>query len=248
MSDEFYVGYLDTPPGIARLLRVVVAGLLLGGALVSLGAVTGQAPFPAARFDFGDVRTFEGTLVAGPHPVLMVDRPGEAAGRSPYLLVGPGKFGAGEHTAGLTGQQVSVQGTLIYRGDQTMLEILPDSLAAIGPGDDSGGDIVAYGEQTLLGEIVDSKCFLGVMNPGNLKPHRACATRCISGGIPPLLLVRLADGTSRQLLLVGPQGEAINGDVLEYVAEPVQVTGRVERSRDMWLLRADPASIQRAQL
>ena len=28
-------------------------------------------------------------------------------------------------------------------------------------------------------------CFLGVMKPGRSKPHRACAVRCISGGIPP---------------------------------------------------------------
>ena len=48
----------------------------------------------------------------------------------------------------------------------------------------------SLGKQTFVGEIVDSKCFLGVMNPGRLTPHRACAIRCISGGVPPVLLVR----------------------------------------------------------
>jgi hypothetical protein len=28
---------------------------------------------------------------------------------------------------------------------------------------------------TLTGEIVDSKCYLGVMNPGQGKVHRDCA-------------------------------------------------------------------------
>ena len=31
---------------------------------------------------------------------------------------------------------------------------------------------VDFGEVTLAGEIVDSKCYLGVMNPGNGKVHR----------------------------------------------------------------------------
>ena len=39
---------------------------------------------------------------------------------------------------------------------------------------------------TLIGEIVDSKRYLGVMNPGNGKVHRDCAVRCLSGGIPPI--------------------------------------------------------------
>lgn len=247
MSDEFYVGYLEqAPPGIGRAVRVAVGGLLVGAVLVSLGAVLGQSPFPAARFDFGDVRTFEGTISLDPQPVLLVSRPGEGAGQSPYLLVGPGKHGARDIVAAAAGQQVSLQGTLIYRGDQTMLEVLPDSVAVQGPGSSDGGS-VSYGEQTLLGEIVDSKCFLGVMNPGNLKPHRACATRCISGGIPPILLVRQPDGTARHLLLVGAEGEAINADVLPYVAEPVQVTGQVEQRQDMWILRVDPTTIQRLE-
>ena len=245
MSDEFYVGYQPhAPAGIARWLRVVVGGLLIGAVLVSLGAVLGQSGFPAARYDFGDVRTFEGTITLDPQPMLLVARPGDNAGTSPYLLVNPGKHGSQESVADLDGQAVSVQGTLIYRGEQTMLEILPESLAAQGPGS-VGGAWTAHGEQTLVGEIVDSKCFLGVMNPGNLKPHRACAVRCISGGIPPILLVRLADGTARHLLLVGPDGESINQDVLAYVAEPVRLTGQVERKQDTWVLRADPSTIER---
>jgi hypothetical protein len=58
---------------------------------------------------------------------------------------------------------------------------------------------VSLGTQTLIGEIVDSKCYLGVMNPGALIPHRACAIRCISGGIPPVLLVRQSDRSAALL-------------------------------------------------
>ena len=37
---------------------------------------------------------------------------------------------------------------------------------------------------TLKGEIIDPKCYLGAMKPGGGKTHKACAMRCIAGGIP----------------------------------------------------------------
>ena len=101
------------------------------------------------------------------------------------------------------------------------------------------------GKQTFVGEIVDSKCFLGVMNPGQLTPHRACAIRCISGGAPPVLLVRQKDGPAIYLLLVSADGQAVNKQVLDVVAEPVEITGEVERQGDMLVLRSDPATYRR---
>ena len=103
------------------------------------------------------------------------------------------------------------------------------------------------GEQTFLGEIVDSKCFLGVMKPGHLKPHRSCAVRCISGGVPPVLLVRDADGNATYLLLVGSNGEALNHQVLDLIAEPVEVTGRLWRYDNWLVLRADLEAIRRLE-
>jgi hypothetical protein len=50
------------------------------------------------------------------------------------------------------------------------------------------------GAFTLVGEIVDSKCYLGIMNPGETNPHRECAALCIGGGIPPLIIAHDADG------------------------------------------------------
>jgi hypothetical protein len=101
------------------------------------------------------------------------------------------------------------------------------------------------GRQTLVGEIVDSKCFLGVMNPGQLTPHRACAIRCISGGVPPVLLVRQKDGPATYLLLVSSEGKPVNQQVLDLVAELVEITGEVERQGDLLILRADPATYRR---
>jgi hypothetical protein len=55
----------------------------------------------------------------------------------------------------------------------------------------------------LRGEIVDTKCYLGVMTPGEDKVHRGCAVRCISRGVPPAFLVRDASADSR-ILSFGP--------------------------------------------
>lgn len=85
------------------------------------------------------------------------------------------------------------------------------------------------------------------MNPGQLTPHRACAIRCISGGIPPVLLVRQKHGPAIYLLLVSTDGMPVNKQVLDMVAEPVKITGEVERQGEMLILRADPASYERVR-
>jgi hypothetical protein len=148
------------------------------------------------------------------------------------------------------GQAVSLRGTLIFRGNQTMIEALPDSIKPLEHPDArllSAADAqpVSLGQQTLVGEIVDSKCFLGVMNPGQLTPHRACAIRCISGGCPPVLLVRQNNGTALYFLLVAKDGSPVNKQVLDMVAEPLQVTGEVVRQGGLLILRADPTTYRR---
>ena len=86
---------------------------------------------------------------------------------------------------------------------------------------------------------------LGVMNPGALTPHRACAIRCISGGIPPVLFVRQTNGAALYFLLVSRDGRPVNKQVLNLVAEPVEITGEVERQGELLILRADPAMYRR---
>jgi hypothetical protein len=139
-----------------------------------------------------------------------------------------------------------LQGTLIYRGDQTMIEVVPDSIKAVATNSVQPTPALAsLGQQTLRGEIVDSKCFLGVMNPGSLTPHRACAVRCISGGIPPVLLVRQTNGSAVYYLLVSSEGQPVNKQVLDLVAEPIEVTGEVVRQGELLVLRADPTTYRR---
>jgi len=254
MNDDFYIGWeAKAAPGSGRFVRKLAAVMLIAAIGFALAFAAAQHTIGVSAFEWGAVKKFSGVLKLQPYPHLLVSRPGMAGtqpGFSTYYLVAPFKFGLDrEKLSALDGQQVSLQGTLIYRGNQTMVEALPDSIKAAGgqPRLPPGAETIGLGRQTLVGEIVDSKCFLGVMNPGQLLPHRACAIRCLSGGIPPVLLVRQTNGPALYLLLVSAAGQPVNRQVLDLVAEPVQITGDVERQGGLLILRADPATYQRVR-
>ena len=252
MNDEFYIGWeAKSAPRVGQFVRVVVVLLFVAAIGLALALASVQHSIGLSVFEWGTVKHFSGVLKLEPYPHLLVPRPDAAGAQnnfSTYYLVAPFKFGLDrEKFSAFDGKTVSLQGTLIYRGNQTMVEALPDSIKAMDkqffplPGTET----IELGRQTLTGEIVDGKCFLGVMNPGQLLPHRACAIRCISGGIPPVLLVRQTNGAAIYFLLVAADGKPVNQQVLDYVAEPVQITGEVERQGELLILRADPATYLR---
>src|SRR5262249_1257716 len=105
-----------------------------------------------------------------------------------------------------------------------MIELAPGSFTASSVGLPPNGH-ENLGEVQLTGEIVDSKCYFGVMNPGAGKVHRDCAVHCISGGIPPAFLVRDSAGNTVTLLLANWKRE-----LLEHIAKPVTIRGRLSRS------------------
>lgn len=255
MNDEFYIGWEDkAAPGIGRTVRKAVIALLALAVIAPIGLALAQRMIGASVFEWGVEKEFAGILKAAPYPHLLVPRPGtaeEGARFSTYYLVAPWKFGLKpEAIAPFDEQSVTLKGTLIYRGNQTMIETKPEWIAVSTNALSRarmGAASQSLGEQTFTGEIVDSKCFLGVMNPGQLTPHRACAIRCISGGVPPVLLVRQKDGPPLYLLLVSVEGKPVNQQVLPLVAEPVEITGQVERQGDLLILRADPASYKRVK-
>ena len=253
--DEFYIGWESkAAPGIRSTMRRAVVVLLVLAVVVGVSLAVAQRMIGVSVFEWGKVKSFTGVFRSQPYPHLLVPRPGASDGQtafSCYYLVKPFKFGLDSETAlRLDGRTVSLRGTLIYRGNQTMIEVMGDSLK---PADSPDKNFalalpvqpVSLGRQTLTGEIVDSKCYLGVMNPGALTPHRACAIRCISGGIPPVLLVRQTNGTALYFLLVSLEGRPVNKQVLNLVAEPLEITGEVERQGELLILRADPPTYRR---
>lgn len=244
MNDpEFYVGYQpNAPPGLARRTRRAVTLLaMLGIALAALLAAA-QGRFEPSLFEFQQVREYEGLFSSWPYPVLSVNE-------ADYLLVGEGKHGvdAGLLPRDADGRWVRLRGTLAQNGSARILELLPGSFQAVPAPTAQArrGIVVRGGMVKLAGEIVDTKCHFGVMNPGKGKVHRDCAARCLSGGIPPGLLVRDASGAARVFILSAPAG-GLNKQLLDYVAEPVTVTGEAIRSGSLWILEIGSANaIQR---
>jgi hypothetical protein len=218
-ESEFYVGYLPIPGGIRRFVRGVVVAL--GAVAVTTAAIliAGQHPFANSTFEFQQYREFRGTLLTGPYPAVAISGQG-----LPWLLVGPGKHGVGDLRQ-LDGHEVQLKGERIFRDQDHMIELQPGTLIARGQGDAAAAAAVDLGEVQLTGEIVDSKCYFGVMNPGNGKVHRDCAVRCISGGIPPAFLVRDAGGRTATLLLANWKPE-----LLHHIAEPITIRGHLARS------------------
>jgi hypothetical protein len=254
MNDDFYIGWeAKAAPGVKRFVRRIIFLLLticLGG---SLALAARQRTIGVSVFEWGTVKSFSGILKLAPYPHLLVPRPGAGATQnefSTYYLVAPFKHGLDrENFSTLDGKTVSLKGTLIYRGNQTMVEAIPDCIKVadrqLPP--PTGLETVSLGQQTFVGEIVDSKCYLGVMNPGQLLPHRDCAILCISGGIPPILFVRQKIGPPIYLLLASADNQPVNQQVLDLVAEPVQITGEVERQGELLILRADPSTYRRVE-
>lgn len=216
-ESEFYVGYLKMPAGQKKAIRRVL--IFTGALVVAVGAilVAGQHPFAESTFEFRQYREFRGTLISTPYPGLAI------AGQGlPWLLVGPGKHGLPDMRQ-WDGREVRIEGERIYRGEDHMIELLQGSLHPEG-----GRGVVPSSEELgqvqLTGEIVDSKCYFGVMNPGSGKVHRDCAVRCISGGIPPAFLVRDSKGRAGTLLLANWRPEWTR-----HVAEPITLTGKLVR-------------------
>lgn len=250
--DEFYIGWeAKSPSGIQRSTRKIVVCLLVLALILPLALAVSQRLIGVSFFEWGTKKSFSGILQARPYPHLLIPRPtatGRPTNASAYYLVSQGKFGLPADAVGpLDGKPVTLKGTLIYRDNQTMIETRPEWIEAAANGLPVNILPVSelLGRRTLVGEIVDSKCFLGVMNPGQLAPHRACAIRCISGGVPPMFIVKLKSGPPLHFLLVSPEGKPVNREVLDFVAEPVEITGDVERQGELLILRADPATFKR---
>jgi hypothetical protein len=259
--DEFYIGYAPPmPPRMARFVRravlTVVAGVPLAASLIAIGHVR----LDGGTFDFGRPRTIAGVITARPYPAIRLEPSSKADEQLSdrwALLVAPGKHGAGALATPFDGQRVTLDGTRIQRGGAVMFEVAPGTIAATPDSRTSSAPAAPEGAAnsmpvTLRGEILDSKCFLGVMTPGEGKTHKDCASLCLRGGIPPAFVVRDRKGRTALLLLVSESGGSLAGHAAasRLAGEPIQLTGVIEdeitpsasRERGWRMLRTNPST------
>ncbi len=243
-KDDFYVGYLDkAPKSIAKLTRRFVWHIAILLAVVALLIAIGQRGFVNSTFEFGNISELSGKVYLTPQPFLKVKTGKDIFGNPVYkdvLLIGYGKHGATtaleEMSAQLNNEQidsyeVTLAGTLVYYDGVTLFELTKGAKSLIShkkitrTSEWPSNKPNRIGNVVVEGQIIDPKCYFGVMKPGHSKPHRSCAIRCISGGIPPFMAAKNSDGTFDYYIVLGEGGEAINDEVLDYVAEPVKLTG-----------------------
>jgi hypothetical protein len=254
-DEEFFVGYLPMPPTRVVFLRFVIPALLMLAVFVAAALARLHGDPGDGTWDSGVVRSFEGVVIARPYPMLHASGVAESAPTETLLLVEVGKFGGGQRAAAFDGRRVVVSGWPLERGGRRMIELEPGAAAiraVNGPASTAASADGAarpvetrLGHVTLRGEIVDSKCYLGAMKPGDGKTHKECATLCIAGGIPPMFVTRDAGGRTTYYLLTSPDGGPLSAAAHPFIADPVEVTGELVRVADLLELRVAAEQIRR---
>ncbi len=241
-NDTFYVGYLPLPRGLRGTIVALLAVLF---ALVTFDAWLVATLQPQA----GDGRwaetptEFVGTLARDPYPTLRVNKGGKT---KTYIVISDEKRGAEAALAKFAnGTSVKLVGYEIERAAVGMIQLAATDMSASDAAPIADPSREIHGRVTVEGEIVDSKCWLGVMRPGDGHIHKACASLCIRGGIPPMLVTR-DEGVPSVMLLTLFDGRAIPPDqILEFVADPVRLSGIVEKRGDLTVFKADLATLTR---
>ncbi|MEO1554217.1 MAG: hypothetical protein AAFR82_09780 [Pseudomonadota bacterium] len=246
-TDDFFIGWAEPPRADRRFFLGAGLGLLAGTAAIAGGVAALQSPVGPGTWNMGEIKEWRGIATAEPYGML---RTLDLDGTPRTALLGcQGKCGVEAKIGALAGKPVIVKGSLIQRGRHTMIAVI-DGLDWIR--EDVGGEIgeLAFPtveplfEATFNGEILDSKCWFGAMRPSEGKVHKSCASLCIRSGIPPAFYVKDRQN-QKALMVMTSGGYGHNKDLLPYVADPVAISGQVQRFGDLFLLDAPVSAISR---
>ncbi|MEO6734027.1 MAG: hypothetical protein ABIN01_22585 [Ferruginibacter sp.] len=248
---EFYIGWMDKAPAtfskhLKKVLLLLLPVVLIIGYLIAAS----QQKFSTANFEFGTLTEVKGIYFSKPLPSLKIISKKDLFGNSAYItvpLVGFGKAGAygvmqelqKEKGISLDNKEITLKGTLLYNDGKLLMQVDGNDQPLIHVGETGHSSLAPVlkelGNIKVKGEVVDPKCFFGVMKPGYGKVHKDCAIRCISGGIPPVLKVQDENGRANFYLIVGTNGEKMNDAVKDFVAEPVEIEARAVQQDD-WII------------
>jgi len=251
---EFFIGYLPKMPvGYSAFVRRVVIFLIL----ITLGIATivsyEMDRSVNSRFEYGTLTEIEGVLYKSPVPILKVISPGNREIKS-ILLTNYLKHGAHDLLDGfekdmgmaLSSKYLKVRGTLIYYDGATIMELTDQENSIIEVTEivnDYKVKIESIGSISLSGEIVDSKCYFGAMNPGLGKTHKSCAALCLAGGITPVLAVHNVMGEADYFIILGENGQPINPELLPFVGDQINLIGEVTKYDDWYVVFVNPRNI-----
>lgn len=251
MSTEFYIGWMPTAPAtfakhMRKVLLVLFALVTITG--ISLGLF--QKKFSSGSFEFGKLTSVKGIYFNQPVPLIKIINGRDIFGNLSYVtvpLLGFGKMGAEgviasiekEKHVSINQREITLKGTLLYNDGKLLLQVDSNDSPLMAVGNIAGADMLPQkkdlGKMIIRGEIVDPKCYFGVMKPGQGKPHKDCAIRCILGGIPSVLRVVNNIGATNYYLIAGTNGEKMNEAVQHFVGEPVSLEAEAIQYGD-WII------------
>lgn len=251
VETDFFIGWLGIiPNSYKKSLRFFVPSLFILSILfvVIISNSTNKIRF--STYDYYKTVSFQGELLLKPFPMLRVLEMDK--NRNPkvvlYPLVNEGKFGSDESVQAFLSQYpnekrvfVKVDAKIISRDGQVAMELMnkKDNIKKIEFTTSIPPLVFEKTRDTILkGQIIDPKCYLGVMNPGEGKPHRSCAINCIKGGIMPAFITENSKAKN-YYILIGKDGKKVNNDVLFAVAEPIEIKGKVVKIDNWNLLYID---------
>lgn len=240
-KDEFYIGYnKKVNSNILKFRNRILIGIAVLFITIAGTFAIYQNKSTSGKFEFGKISQIEGVFMQKPYPMLRV-KANENISRD-ILLLGFGKFGALPGLSELNvdmldGKEMSISGTLIYYDGKTLFQLEPDLKNNIEIKNQVNykRDWIDLGKIEISGEVIDPKCYFGVMKPGFGKIHRSCGVRCISGGIPPVYMTTNAEGKQTYMLLVNENGEPVNQEVLDYVGKISHINGQLKKLGE-WLV------------
>ncbi|MGI9316653.1 MAG: hypothetical protein ACR2QW_04905 [bacterium] len=251
-NTPFFVGYLDMPAAL-RKFYIPLTILMLGfSALVGFSIASLQSSSGAASWNTESSVILEGLLTVDPYPVLHRIDPDNPGQIESVLLVNQGKYSAEEFARPSMGKLVSVTGFPIARGGWTMLEITSaeDIIENQSELSNQKKEIErqveekSIGAVVLKGEIADSKCFLGVMKPGEGSVHKACAEVCLLGGIPSMLVVRDRHDVRYGYILILEDGSSASTLLADRAADTVEIHGELFRKGDLLYLKMSSEGLE----
>ncbi|HEX2527236.1 MAG TPA: hypothetical protein VHL31_13190 [Geminicoccus sp.] len=243
--DAFFVGYGKKVPRRLAMFLAAAGAATLGG-FAATGLALGLTTDDPGDGDYAGQHRYAGIVQRRPYPLLRLPPDQEHPAPRTLMLSGSGKRGVQALAAGLDGQMVEANGTLLRRGPLAMLQL--DGSAAMKPLQPSSpfspAAPVPLGRWRLAGEICDGKCYSGAMRPGRGLSHKACANLCLTGGVPPVFVsTGTIEGTSF-FLLADQDGGARAEAWRDLVALAVEIEGSVERFDDLLVVHAEAERVR----
>lgn len=246
-EDEFFIGWAETPDKDRRFFMMAGLGLITATGATAGGLAAFQRSGGRGLWTAGDIREWRGVVTAEPYGMLYTT---DIDGTQRTALLGcQGKCGVKARIGALAGKPVIVRGSLIQRGAHAMIAVI-DGINWIE--EDIQGNPSLYAAPTsshlkavtLRGQILDTKCWFGAMKPAAGKVHKACASLCIRGGIPPGFYAQDMH-KQKALMILTDQGDSFGADILEYVADPVEITGTLRQQGDVVFYDTSATQIKR---